>query len=279
MRSLFQAITKMLSGIHWNFIVVVHTNDAAEEATEFIEIARASGICINFTGAPDESTVSRIFAVINLAYDKSLAVVYFGNSSGAEKIVRLSKTARPYESRIHWVFTSKLANYPRVKEQPSSMDLIISVDLQESENTQFSSFFGNVMQNPQSSPLQELIQWYRLAQDPTPEIHPYPMVDTALSVVNSAKQVWDTQCYQYNSVRNCSVFQSALNNKMVQTIKAGVNVLERFDSRYLPTLYNKTLQYLQDGTQTYGSLYLRLYTSTKVTMISLYSPDVNTCIY
>ncbi|XP_045164243.2 uncharacterized protein LOC123528539 [Mercenaria mercenaria] len=269
------AIAKMLSSIGWNFIVVVHTHDTTDEAVEFSAIARSNGICINFTGAPEKGTVQNIFKTMtNMAYQKSLAVVYFGSSFGAKYIVKESTSSqRPLGSKIHWVFTSKFVDNIPVANADSIISLNLHDPIADFENNEFMAFFNKLSVNSSLSPLQGLIQKHNFVlNNSAPYINPYPTVDSILSMINSVKDVWDTVCNQSPTVADCSAFQDAIQNDLVEKIK-GVKVPDKISKKYLPTDYNRTRQYLQDGTQKYETLYLTLYTHLKNSTIGSFTDN------
>lgn len=257
----------MLSVIGWNFIIVVHTEDAADEAEAFISIARSNAICINFTGTPNDATVSKIYTTMNTAYNKSLAVLYFGSSSGAKYIVEKSKTYRPFGSSIHWVFTAKLANNYAIEELISEKDTIISLGLSDSDDVDFNDFeyFKDLVSNSSSSsPLRMLVQKYGEFNELIPEINPYHIVDAVLSIASSVKDIWERECSDKVNLADCPAFPSAIRSDLTDNVKAGVNVPNKFSNDYLPMFYNKTVNFEADGTQHHDEISFNMFTSSSV---------------
>lgn len=255
----------MLSGIGWNFIIVVHTEDASDEAEAFISLARSNAICVNFTGTPTDSTVSKIYTTMNTAYNKSVAVIYFGSSSGAKYIVEKSKTSRPFGSSIHWVFAAKLANNYAIEELISEKDTIISLGLPDSVDVEFIEYFNNLVSNSSSpSPLRTLVQSYGEFSESIPEINPYHIVDAVLSTASSVKDIWERECGSQTNLADCQAFQSAIRSDLTDTVKSGVNVQNKFSNDYLPMFYNKTIHFQEDGTQQHDVISFDMFTSSAV---------------
>ena len=254
----------MLSTIGWNFIIVVHTEDASEEAREFSAIANANGVCISDSGTPDSDTVQKIFHTIKKAYNTSLAVVYFGNNAGAEYIVKETRNARPYGSTIHWVFTSQFSNNIEIENNIiASKDSMTAINLHDPVNlTEFKNFLNDRVLD---TPLQTLIQYYNFSvHDLTPEINPFPMVDAILSTILSVKRIWENVCDRSTTITDCSLFKQTLRTELVNKITVGVQIPEEISRKYLPPGHDRIVIYQNDGSQMYNTLYYKMYASMKV---------------
>jgi hypothetical protein len=91
------------------------------------------------------------------------------------------------------------------------------------------------------------------------------MVDAVLSAINSVKQLWDTTCGGHSTtVAECNSFKDGIKSELVNKIRSGVNIQDNISPKYLPSGYDRSLNYSQDGSQVYNALFLKMYTSEKV---------------
>lgn len=251
----------MLKRNGWNFIIVVRTEDMTSEAQQFMTLVQSYDICVNYTGSPSSETVNKIFIALNsAAYNKSIAVVYFGDQTGAAYVIRQSQDGRPYASSIHWVFASRLANRQALEDLLRESDTIVSLHSQLQDNVDFLNAFESLF-NSSSSPLQELSSKfkYKIA-----EIYPEHMIDANLLLANAVREIWNDVCNGNEAVDKCVQFKKAVQNRMLKSVNVSLNVNEKFNNNYIPMDFrDKTIRMLEDGTQYYENLFFFWFSHTK----------------
>ena len=160
----FQALVQFLMEMKWNFVFLVHSNDnyGITSKDVFLTKAHRNKICIPVQKAltvdyADMATIDasagaiirELFQEISRGYEKSIVVVYLGNSRGAFHLLQNEdKQTKPVNYRIGWLFSQSVTNdLKAMRYIDNSQTYRFSVAQKHSDFQEFNTYFMNVLLN------------------------------------------------------------------------------------------------------------------------------------
>ncbi|KAL4225958.1 hypothetical protein ACF0H5_013946 [Mactra antiquata] len=254
------AITKMLTTIDWNYIALVYSEEFYEAAEMFSEIAHAHSICLKEKALANMKSVHILHTALNEAFDKSLAVVYFGSPSDAKEFLEQErKETRPFRSKIHWIFMSHITPTSGIEKRSS--DTITYIQYSDSETPDFTNAFnGLTIPNLEK-------------QGDKPIANPHHMFDTVMVTVSAVKHLWQDKCGLSQDANNCPELSTAvLNGTLLEYVKRGVNISEVYDVQYSPYVdNNRHIMFDDNGYQQYEQLNIFINKDQRDTQVGVYN--------